>query len=209
MTLNAISSISAQESSNLYISCNRQPGDPVSPDCKDTVRSFRSFITTTTTTTTTTTSTTAMTTTATISPRLLAAHLNTSSKTEKIPPAESQSLVGILLCACGGLLLVLLLLLYLYRTDRTCKSLQLKLPSPVVRRPEIPRPPRPPPPPSPSPLPSPAVTVSSETCSHPQPPSSNPAAAAWIVEIEKNKLFNKVRHQIDQNDETTLQEPTG
>ena len=205
MRLNAISAISAQESSNLYISCNREPGAAVSPDCKHPVRTFRSFITTTTTTTTTSTTTIRTTVRATISPRLLAAHhLNSSSQSEEVPPAEPQSVLGVLLGVAGGLLVVLLLLLYLYRTDRACQNLQLKLPSPVRRSPETPRPPRPPPPPSPSPLPSPALALRSETSSHRQPPPSNPAA--WIVEIERNKLFNKVRHQIDENTETTSQE---
>ena len=213
MRLNAISAISAQESSNLYISCNRQPGAPVSPDCKHSVRTFRSFITTSTssTSTTTTTTTTITTTISTLSPRLLAAHLNTSSKTEKIPPADSLPLLGVLLCVCGSLVVVVVLLLYIYRTDRGCKSLQLKLPSPVRSRAAPPQPPRPPPPPSPSPLPSPAAgTDRCEPCSArlPPPPPANPPAA-WIVEIERNKLFNRVRHQIDQSDETTLQEPSG
>ena len=48
----------SQESSNLYISCNRAPGSPVSPDCHPDVRKYRHYLSTSTTSTTTTTTTT-------------------------------------------------------------------------------------------------------------------------------------------------------
>ena len=50
--------ILSQASSNLYISCNRAPGAPVSPDCKYQDKKYKSYFTTTSTTTTTTTKTT-------------------------------------------------------------------------------------------------------------------------------------------------------
>ena len=53
---------SFQDSSNLYISCNRLPGDPVSPDCRQGARKYRQYLSTTSTSTTTLASTSSLTT---------------------------------------------------------------------------------------------------------------------------------------------------
>ena len=55
-------SINLQASSNLYISCNRQPGTPVSPDCRQgSSKKYQKYLTTSTTTTQPSTRTTSYT----------------------------------------------------------------------------------------------------------------------------------------------------
>ena len=92
---------------------------------------------------------------------------------------------------CGSLVIMLMVMVYIYRNEMLCK--ELKLSSPEPRRADIP-------PPPPPPMPSPPLEGRREERRARTPGNTK---LDWCREMEENKLFNKVRLEIDRNEEIT------
>lgn len=223
LSINAMSAFHTKDSSNLYISCNRLPGDPVSPDCRPGARKYRQYLSTTSTSTTTLASTSSLTTvpdnddsstsrqTQTDSHNTSSSShqyqhtspdLNTDNKNILIAQSESQPLLYFLFSLCFLLTIVILVLLYVYKSDKICKKLKIENLYTSVPSHQIPLPPPLPRPRSSSRIAKEEVggdCTNSETGSISKTKTQDSAPAHWIREIEQNKLFKKVRQEIDKN----------